>query len=453
MKIVVVGCGKIGTAIIANLVKEGHDITAVDTSDTVISNLTNNFDIMTVNGNGVDSDVLEEAGTKKADLFVAVTSQDEQNMLMCFIAKKLGAKHTIARIRNPEYNDRNLSFVQKQLELSRTMNPELLAAQQIFNIIKFPSAIKIEMFSTRRFEMVELRLKSESVLDGMTLRELRNNYKAKVLVCAVQRDNVTVIPDGNFALKSGDLIELAASPVEIQKFLKELGAFQKQARSIMIVGGSRIAHYLADMLTGLENEVKIVELDKKTCEDLSSALPNATIIEGNGMNHEVLSEEGIDTADAFVALTGMDEENILVSIYAQQKKIPTVITKVNSEELSHIAENLGLDCIITPAHIVSNEVIRYARALQNSVGSKMKTLYMLMDGQAEAVEFSVKLESKCIDIPLKHLPIQDNILIVGIIRDKKTIVPSGDDTIMPDDSVIVVSTGHHLTTLDDILVW
>ena len=453
MNIVVVGCGKIGTAIISSLIREGHDITAVDLEENVLSQLGNIYDIMTVQGNGVDSDVLDEAGAGKADLFVSVTDSDEYNMLGCFLAKRMGAKHTIARIRRPEYNDKSLAFIKQNLELSRIINPELLAAQEIFNLIKFPSAMKIETFSTRKFEMIEMKLKNESVLDGVALKNLRQKYKAKVLICAVQRDEKTVIPDGNFVLKSGDRIEIAAAPIEIQKFLKELGAFKKQARKIMMVGGSKISHYLADMLIGTGNDVKIIEVKKETCEDLAVDIPKAEIIEGNGTKHEVLVEEGIDTMDAFIALTGIDEENILISIFAEQRKVPSVISKINDDELAAIAERLGVDCTITPSRIVSNEIIQYARAINIKLGSAVKTMYQIMDGQAEALEFGATLDSKCIDIPLKHLPIQDNILLVGLVRNRKTIVPSGDDTIMPGDSVIVVAAGHKLGKLDDILEW
>ena len=451
MNIVVTGCGKIGSAIIRSLVSEGHDITAIDIDPYVVQSLGDMYDIMTLSGNGVDRDILDEAGVARADLFIAATNSDEMNMLSCFLAGRIGAKNTLARIRNPEYNDRNLGFLVKQTEISRVLNPELLAAQAFFNILRFPSAIKIETFSTRKFEMIEMVLKPDSKLDGMSLSELRKKYKSQVLICGVQREDDTFIPDGNFRLKSGDRIELASSPVEIQKFLKELGSFQKQARNIIILGGGRITRYLADMLIGIGNSVKIIEQDKKICEELSEMLPQAEIIEGNGARHDLLIEEGVAQSDAFVALTGMDEENILISIYAMNQGVPTVLAKVNNEEMVSMAEKLGLDCIVTPASIISGVAVQYARALENTRGNTVKTLYKILDGKVEALEFNVFEKSGCVNVPLKNLKIKDDVLIAGIVRERRNIVPSGNDVILPGDTVIIVAYDRKINDLDDIM--
>ena len=451
MKIVVVGCGKIGSDIIARLVKEGHDIVAVDRNQTFVNNITNIYDVMGLCGNGADSDILKEAGVETAELFVAVTGSDELNMLSCFLARKLGAKNTIARIRDHEYNDQSLGFLKENLELSMAINPELLTAKELFNILKFPSAVKIETFSRGNLEMIEFRLKPDSVLDGMTLMEMRDKHKAKVLVCYVQRDDEIFIPDGNFALKSGDRIGLTASQNELEKFFRSLGTFKKRAKNVMIMGGSRTALYLAEMLTRIGSSVKIIEINADVCEQLSDALPEAVIIHGDGAQQELLLEEGIDSLDAFVALTGMDEENILISIFAASKNVPNVISKVNRDALDRMAQNLGLDCIVSPHKIIANVAMSFARALQNSLGSNIETLYQLADGKAEALEFNVKSDSKVINIPLKALQLKQSILIAGILRGQKTIIPAGDDMILEGDNVIIIAAEHRLQDLDGIL--
>lgn len=452
MNIVVVGCGKIGTAILSSLVAEGHDVVAIDSSSSALSLVTNIFDVMGVCGNGADCDTLSEAGIESTDIFVAVTGSDELNMLSCLIAKRMGAKHTVARIRNPEYNDRSLGFLKKQLGLSISVNPELLAAQELFNILKFPSAVKIEPFAGRNFEMIELILKPGSPLDGMQLIELREKYKEKFLVCAVQRGDAVYIPDGSFVIKSGDKLGITASPADMHKFLRSIGVLQKQARNVMILGASRTTYYLAKLLSNIGTNVKILDRDENRCRLFSEALPKTVVIHGDGAQQELLLEEGIRSTDAFVSLTGMDEENILISIFALSQDVPKVISKVNRNELAAMAQKLGLDCIVSPHKIISNIVVRYARALQNSMGSNVETLYKLMDGQAEALEFNVRPESRLVNIPLKNLKLKKNILIAGIIRERKSIIPTGDDVILPGDHVVVLAANRRLQDLSDILM-
>lgn len=452
MNIIIAGCGKIGTTILSNLVLEGHDVVIIDDDANVVSNLSNIYDVIGVCGNCADCNVLSEAGAEKAELFVSVAGSDELNMLACFMARKMGAKHTIARIRNPEYNDDSLMFMRKNLEISMAINPELLTAQEIYNILKFPSAMKIENFSRRNFEMIELRLKEGSVLDGMSLVQMREKYKAAFLVCVVQRNGEVIIPDGNFVLKSGDSIGITAKPTELQRLLRETELLKKQARSVMILGGSTTAYYLAKLLISSGTEVKIIEEDKRRCRELSEKLPKATVILGDGAQQELLLEEGIRSVDAFVALTGIDEENILISFMASSFDVSKIVVKVNREELFPMAGKLGLDSIASPKNIIAGMLVRYARALQNSLGSKVETLYKLMDGDAEALEFIVNNEDPRItQIPLKQLQIKKNILIAGIIRERTPIIPNGDDVIQKDDRVIVIATGERLNDLSDIL--
>jgi len=451
MRIIIAGCGKIGSTILASLVEEGHDIVALDSDASVLEEITNIYDVMGICGNGVDSDVLEEAGVSETELFLAATDSDELNMLSCYLARKMGAKNTIARIRNPEYNDKSLSFMKHHLELSMAINPERMAAHELYNILRFPSADKIETFSRRNLEMIEIRLKPDSALDGLRLSEIRGRYKAKVLICYVQREEEVFIPDGNFVLRGGDRIALTASPNELQSFLKALGVLQSAARNIMILGGSRISYYLAERLINAGSSVKIVERDNKVCAELCEALPKAVVINGDGAKQELLLEEGLRHLDAFVALTGMDEENILISIFAASQKVPKVISKVNRDELEYMAEKLGLDCLVSPKKIVSDMIVSYARALENSRGSNVETLYKLMDGKAEVLEFNVRDDARLVDIPLKVLSLKPHILVAGIIRDRKTIIPGGDDVIRSGDRVVVIAAGQRLQDLADIL--
>ncbi len=451
MNIIISGCGKIGASIIDSLVNEGHDITAIDTSKHALDEISNVYDIIGVNGNCTDCDTLKEARVDDAELFVAVTGTDETNMLSCFLAKKMGAKHTIARIRNPEYNQQSLVFLRQQLDLSMAINPEFLAAQELYNILKFPSAEKIEHFSRRNFEMIEITLKPDSVLDGLSLFQVREKYDAKVLVCAVQRDGEVFIPNGSFILKGGDKLGITATSTEILKLFKELNVYQKQAKDVMILGGSRIAYYLSKMLIASGSSVKVIDKDAEICRRFCDDLPKANVVIGDGTQQELLLEEGIKDTDAFVSLTGVDEQNILISVLAKNFSVPKVISKINRDELVELAENLGLDTIISPKKIVSDVLVRYARALRNSLGSNIETLYRLFDDHVEAIEFKVTNEFNCLNVPLKDISLKPNILIAGIIREKKPIIPTGSAVILPGDKVIIIAADRKIQELSDIL--
>ncbi len=451
MNILVVGCGKIGGTVVASLVAEGHNVVAIDENPAPLTELGNVYDIMSVCGNGADSDVLEEAGVAKADLFVAVTSSDNTNMLCCFLAKRMGAAHTIARIRNPEYNDNSLNFLKQELGLSMAINPELLAAQEMYKILKLPSAVKVETFSRRNFGMIELHLKEDSPLDGLRLCDLREKYKANFLICVLQRGDEVYIPDGNFVLRAGDRIGLTAQLTEIYKLLREMGLLKKQARNVMILGGSRVAYYLAKLLLSGGSAVTIIERDSSLCQELCNTLPKAVVVHGDGAQQEILFEEDLLSRDAFVALTGMDEENILISIFASSQNVPKVIAKVNREELSTLAEKLGMDCIVSPKKVITDVLVRYARALQNSMGSNIETLYHLLDGKAEALEFNVSPDFPMLGAALKDMHFKPNTLIAGIIRGRATIIPGGNDVILVGDRVVVVAADCRLQDLSDIL--
>ena len=453
MKIIIVGGGKIGATLIESLEGEGHDITVVDRDQKVIDEISNIYDVMCVCGNAVDNDTLNEAEVSKADLLISVTDSDEINMLICFIAKKMGASYTVARVRNPEFNDKRMDQVKQYLDISLTINPELLAAQEIFNILKLPAAINIETFSRRNFEMVELIIREDSNLDGMSLIDLRKKYKANFLICVVKRGEEIYIPDGNFVLKNGDHICLTANFTEIQKLLKMLGLSKKHSKNVMVLGATTTAFYLSKMLLKSGSDVTIIDKDISRCNQFAEKLPNAVVINGDGAQQEVLMEEGITSVDAFAALTGMDEENILISFFAQSQNVPRVVAKVNRNELSSMAEKLGLDSIVSPKKAVSNVITSYARALQNSLGSNVETMYKLMDGSVEALEFNVQADFKGQRISLKDIQLKDDVLIAGIIRKRKAFIPTGDDEIVAGDKIIVISKSREqkMNDLADIL--
>ena len=451
MKIIVAGCGKIGKSIVESLVEENHEITVIDTNPEIIDEITNIYDVMGICGNCADSDIVMEANAKDSDLYIAVTDSDELNMLSCFVAKRIGARDTIARIRAPEYNDNSLVFMKKNLEISMPINPERLAAHELFNILKFPHALKIETFVRRTMEITEVRLREDSVLDGMKLVDVRSKFKAQVLICCVQRDGEVFIPNGNFVLRAGDRIGVTAPHAELQKFFRATGFLQKQAKSVIILGGSRTAYYLAEMLIGIGVSVKIIDKDEKICEELGDALPKAVVIHGDGSEQELLLEEGIKSADAFIALTGFDETNILLSMFAMMNGVKKVIAKVNRDEIAPMAARLGLDCIVSPKRMVSDVVVRYARALKNSRGSNVETLYKLMEEKAEALEFNVREDAPLLGVPLKDLKLKKNLLIIGIAREGKIITPSGLTEIHAGDRVVVITTNHGLGDISDIL--
>ena len=451
MKIIIFGCGKIGTTIISSLTGEGHDIVAMDKDPKVIEEVSNIYDVMGLCGNGVDSDTMKEAGVGEAELFVAVTGSDELNMLACFLAGKMGVKHTIARIRTPEYNDESLVFMKQHLNLSMALNPDLQAAHEIFNILSFPSAVKVETFSGRNLEIIELNIKADSPLAGMKLIDIRKKYNESFLVCVVTRDDEVFIPDGSFEIKVGDRIGITASHSEIQKLLKNMEMPQKQPKNVMILGASRISYYLAKMLDTAGAKVKVVDINKAVCEEFAGRVPSATMIVGDGMQAEVLLEEGLTDADAYISLTGSDEVNVLSSFLASSHKVPSVIAKVNRPELAQMAEKLGLECIVSPQKAVSDMLSSYARALHNSIGSNVETLYKLSDGKAEVLEFNVKGDFSCCDVPLREMTLKPNILIAGIVRGRRAIIPSGNDCIYAGDKVIVIAAGHVLLDLSDII--
>lgn len=452
MRVVVVGCGKIGHAIIGSLLKERHDVLCIDSDPAVISDITNSYDVMAICGNGISHGVLKEAGIEKTELFIAVTGSDEFNMLSCLAAKKLGAKHTVARIRNSEYNTESMGFIKDSLNLSMAINPEKLTAEALYNLLKLPSAIKIDTFTSRKFEIVELIVKKGSKIAQMSLMEMRKKFSGKFLIAVIERGDDVFIPNGTMTVCEGDKICVVCAISDTHKVLTELGFVQKESKDVIILGGSKIAHYLTEMLVEGHTSVKIIEQNKERCEQLCETLPSSVdVVCGDGMSQEILLEEGIMTTDALVTLTGSDESNILISFYAMSHNVPKVISKVNKSELSLISEKLGLDCIISAKNIIADILVRYARALNATVGSKVESLYSLLDGEAEALEFTVMPDFEYAQIPLRKMELKKDVLIAGIIRGKQAFIPGGDDTINVNDKVIVVSKGKSLYSLTEII--
>lgn len=450
MKIIIVGCGKVGLTLAEQLNNEGHDITVIDKDGIKLRTVTDNIDVMGVEGNGAIYQVQIEAGIKNADLLVATTNSDELNMLCCLIAKKAGNCHTIARVRNPEYSN-EIRYIAEELNLSMSINPELAAATEISRLIRFPSAIKIDPFANGRAELMKFIIPEDSILNNMQVYEVVPRLHCTILICAVERGQEVIIPGGSFTLKSGDKISFVGSQSEVTEFFHQIGIAQNTIKTAMFVGGGKITYYLAKMLEHTRIKVKIIEQDLKRCNELSELLPKAMIIHGDGTDQQLLLEEGICQTEAFAALTGFDEENIMLSLYASSRSKAKLITKINRIAFEEVIQQLNLGSIIYPKLITADSIIRYVRAMQNSVGSNVETLYKIAANKAEALEFRVGNEPSIIGTPLEKLSFKDNMLVACINRSGKIIIPRGKDTIEKGDTVIIVTTHSGLNDLKDIL--
>lgn len=449
MKIVIIGAGKVGATLVEQLAREGHEITAVDYDPDALE-VIDTLDVMTVEGNGLTKETLLEAGVNTADLAIAVMSTDEQNLLACLMAKKLGVGNTIARVRNPEYMT-GVRMVQDDLGLSMSLNPELASASEIARILRVPSAIKIDTFSKGRVELHKIRLDADSPLDGMSLIELGKMHMG-VLVCVVERgDSEVYIPSGTFTLKAGDRISVVAKPKNAARFFHKIGIQMDPVKRVMIIGGGRISYYLAKQMLDFGAAVKIIEANAEVCESLAERLPDATIIHGDGTNEKLLAEEGIAKMDAFASLTGIDEENILMSLYARSVSKAKIVTKINRTTFSQVIKSMDLGSVFHPRYIAADHIVRYVRAMANSLGSNVETLYKIVGNKAEALEFRATEKSAVCGKPLMDLPTIPNLLIGAINRSGKIITPGGRDTIEPGDTVVVVTGVTGLNDLDDIL--
>lgn len=449
MNIVIVGDGKVGYALSEQLNREGHNITIIDNNQRALNDTMETLDVMGVHGNGASLDVQVEAGVQDADLLIAATSTDELNMLCCLMAKHLGAENTIARIRNPEYLAQ-LQLLKEQFGLSMVINPELEAAREISRVIKFPPALKVDTFSKGRVELVEFKLREGMPIIGKRLMDLPGRIGTKILICAVDRGGEVIIPNGGFVLETGDKIHITGESRNISAFLYSLGESSFKIRSIMIVGGGRICYYLAKMLDEKAFLIKIIEKNAERCNELCELLPSAMIIHGDGSELELLESEGIANVDAFIALTGIDEENMIMSMVASRKKVPKVVTKLNRFHFLAFAEELGADTVVSPKMTTTNQITQYVRAMQNTMGSKVKTLHRLVNENVEALEFTALETTRHRGVPLEKLRLKKNLLVAVIVRGGKVIIPYGKDFIQTGDSVVLITNQHQLGDLNDI---
>lgn len=450
MQIIIVGCGKVGATLTQRLSTEDNNICIVDTDKVTVQQLAAECDVMGLVGNGASYSVLAEAGIEKADLLIAVTESDELNLLCCVIARKASKCQTIARVRNPMYNVEQ-QFLQKELGLSMIINPEQTAAAEIADLLCFPSAIGIDTFSKGRAEMLRFRIPADSMLNELPLKEVSAKIRGDFLICAVDRENEVKIPDGNFVLHSGDIISIVTSRKNAVEFCKKINIKTNNVKNTMIIGGGKISLYLAQQLQNLGIAVKIIERDAKRCNELVELLPEATIVHGDGSDETLLQEERIDKMDSFVALTNMDEENILLSLSAKKRVSSKVVTKINRLQLDEIIHNLDLDSVVYPLLLTAQKILQYVRATKNSIGSNVQTLYRLYNDRVEALEFNITENSHITGIPLQNLHLKSGLLICCITRNNQLIIPDGQTCILPGDSIIVVTTHLGLQDAQDIL--
>ncbi len=450
LNIIIVGCGKIGQNLAEQLGAEGNNITVVDLSREKVEEVSTRLDVMGVVGNGAIHAIQQEAGVEQADLLIAVTGSDELNLLCCIMAKKSGNCHVIARVKQPEYST-DAAYLKDELGLAMVINPQYAAAEEISRVLRFPSAMKIDTFAGGRVELVKFRLPQNSPLVGMSVREMATSLRCDVLICTVERENQALIAKGDLVFEGKDIISLVASPKSAADFFTKIGYRSHSVKDAIIAGGGRTGHYLCEMLLRDGVAVKIIEKEAKVCDELCALFPNATIIHGNAGDQEILTEEGLENAGAFVALTNMDEENILLSLFAKRVGRGKLVTKINRTDFSDLVNHLDLDSIIYPKNIASDVIVRYIRAMKNTIGSNVETLYNVIPGKVEASEFIVKEGSPIVGKPLSQLEFKKNVLIAAILRDKRVIIPRGNDTIEPQDRVVIVSELMALHDISDVL--
>lgn len=451
LKIVIVGCGKIGSTLTEKLYKEGHDITVVDTDGERLQTIAELFDVMGIEGNGASFQVQKDAGVENADLFIAVTDKDELNLLCCTVAHFNGSCAAIARVRNPEYSD-EVGFLKSKLDLAMVINPEHQTAHEIARILSLPEALAVNSFARGSVEMVRFKIPEGCMLDGQTLAQLGSSPDNDVLICAVERNQEIYIPGGSFALQSGDVVSFIATMPDARRFFGWIGIRTFDVRKTLIVGGGKASYYLSRLLIENGIGVKIIEKDIRRCDALGELLPQAEIICGDGTNAEILAEEEIGEADAFIPLTGTDENNVMLTLFAADVSDAKVITQIQRKTFHNVISRLQLGSIIYPRELTAEAIVAYVRGMAASKDNdNIETLYHMFDNRVEAVEFSVRAESRATETMLMNLKLRDNTLVACIIRDGQSRIPRGQDVIQKGDNVIIVTTHMGLHVLDDIL--
>lgn len=451
MKIIIVGNGKLGSTLAEQLIEEDHELTIIDTKSDVLESAVSSKDVQIVQGNGASYEIQMEAGVPRADLLIAVTNSDELNMLSCIMAKKLGVKYTIARVRNPEYS-RQSQILRDELGLSMVINPDRSTAAEIVRNLRYSSAINLELFARGRTELIQLRVDADSPFAGKTLYQIGASTKTHFLICAVQRGDEVFIPTGNFRLEGGDFIHVTATPKDMQELFRSLGMARDKFKNAMIIGGGRITIYLASQLLDMGIHVTVIDKDEQRCRRLCEYLPKAMVIHGDGTDTDLLQEEGIGNKDLFLALTGMDEQNIIISMYAQSLGNMKVMTKVDHIKFPQLYQLTESNAVISPVHTTATQIIRFVRATANSLGSGIETLHKLVGGRIEAMEFIVRQNADYLDIKLRDLGqrLKPDVLIASIIRGGVSIIPNGDTAIQLHDHVVVVSKKANMNDLRDI---
>ena len=450
MKIVIIGLGTIGKTVLKSLSGMGHTITIIDENKDKVESLIEKYDVFGVVGNGACIDIQREAGIDDADLAIVLTNSDELNVFTCLVAKRAGVKNTVARVRNPDYS-KQIMDMKDELGMSMIVNPEKETAEEIFNLINLPSISQMEHFAKGKALLVEIVVEKGCLLIGETLISLSRKLNTKVLVCAVSRGGEVIIPSGNFMFEEGDRVHFTSDANSLRNFLAEAKLEKSPFKNVMIIGGDKIGFYLAEELSKKKYSIKLLESNKEKCEELAEILPRVTVIYGNGTQHDLLVEEGIEAMDAFVALTDIDEENMIVSMFANKMNVTKTITQIKSDELYDMLGELGIKNNVSPKKIVADKIISYIRALANKRGSNVLTLYRLVNDRVEALEFLAKKQEKFFNLPLKTLKIKENCLIACIIRENEVIIPDGNSFIQLGDNVIVVTTHKNFDDLNDIL--
>jgi trk system potassium uptake protein TrkA len=449
MKIVIIGLGTIGSDILKMLSNDKHNITVIDDDKNLVEKMIEKHDVQGVVGNGASIDIQMEAGMKHADVAIALTQSDELNIFACLVAKKLGVKHTVARVRNPDYRQQIVAM-KDELGISMIVNPEQDTATEIFNLINLPAIVEIERFANGKVLLAEVVVEHDFTLIGETLISIGQKFNTKALICAVQRGENVIIPSGRFVIEENDKICFTANAKELRDFLAEANIVKSPLKNIMIVGGTKIAYYLADQLSQKRYNIKLIEENADIAEELADKLPRVTVVNGSGLRHDILLEEGIESMDAFVAITDDDEDNIITSMFANTMGVKKTITKIQNDDLNKMLIKLGIQNNVSPKDIVADSVTSYVRALSNSKGSNIQALYRLVQGQVEALEFSAKKNDKIYGQPLRELKMKNNCLIASIIRNGRVIVPDGNTSIEMGDNVIVVTTHKNFGDLSDI---